>query len=120
MNDDEFLNDRDCTPKGETPRTVYLLSPTDIYDFAGWLTCRPGVMPVGETSDAAPMAEAVGEYLDKFPDRFTAPNMHDKVRELEEKLARALRVVEAARGHVKRFDRPLYLTNAVEEWEAGR
>lgn len=25
MNDDKFLNDRDCTPKGETPRTEALL-----------------------------------------------------------------------------------------------
>lgn len=106
----------------DTPRTVYLLSPTDIYDFAGWLTCRPGVMPVGETSDAAPMAEAVGEYLDKFPDRFTSPNMHDKVRELEKELARALRVVEAARQcNHKCTARDVYnLAKAIEEWEAGR
>jgi hypothetical protein len=27
-------------------------------------------MSVGATSDAAPMADAVGEYIKKFPDRF--------------------------------------------------
>jgi hypothetical protein len=48
------------------------LHETDIYNFAGWLTTRPGVMPVGATSDAAPMADAVGEYIKTFPERFTA------------------------------------------------
>jgi hypothetical protein len=38
----------------------------EIYRFAGWLTMRDGVMPVGATSDAAPMAEAVQAYLDKI------------------------------------------------------
>lgn len=50
----------------------YELSPTDIYDFAGWLTTRKGVMKVGSSCEAAPMAEAVDEYLKTFPDRFTA------------------------------------------------
>ena len=52
---------------------AYRLHETHIYDFAGWLTTRPGVMPVGSTSDAAPMADAVGEYIRKFPERFTKP-----------------------------------------------
>lgn len=42
----------------------------DLYAFAGWLTTRPGVMPVGSTSDAAAMAEAVNEYINSHADRF--------------------------------------------------
>lgn len=49
------------------------LHPTNIYDFAGWLTTRPGTMEVGSSHDAAPMAEAVGQYLRDFPERFAAP-----------------------------------------------
>ena len=59
-----------CHPPA-TP-VQYELSPTDIYDFAGWLTTRKGVMKVGSSCEAGPMAEAVGEYLKTFPDRFTA------------------------------------------------
>ena len=50
---------------------------TDIYNFAGWLTTRPGMMKVGSAFDAAPMADAVGEYLNKFTvidDTFTGTN----------------------------------------------
>lgn len=43
---------------------------TDLYDFAGWLTTRPGVMAVGSSCEAGPMAEAVGEYIKTFPERF--------------------------------------------------
>lgn len=43
---------------------------TDLYDFAGWLTTRPGVMTVGSSCEAGPMAEAVGEYIKTFPERF--------------------------------------------------
>jgi hypothetical protein len=49
------------------------LHETDIYNFAGWLTGRPGVMPVGSTSDAALIVDAVDEYIKTFPERFTAP-----------------------------------------------
>lgn len=56
----------------EQKPVAYRLSETDIYDFAGWLTTRAGVMTVGRTSDSSQMAEAVGEYIRKFPDRFTA------------------------------------------------
>jgi len=63
-------------PKSDTTPPAapvqYELSPTDIYDFAGWLTTRNGVMKVGSSCEAGPMAEAVGEYLKTFPDRFTA------------------------------------------------
>lgn len=52
---------------------AYRLHKTDIYDFAGWLTTRPGLMLVGSGFDAALMAEAVGEYIRTFPERFTAP-----------------------------------------------
>lgn len=34
-----------------------------IYDFAAWLTTRPGLMRVGAMHNAAPMAEAVGVFL---------------------------------------------------------
>ena len=50
----------------------YRLAETDIYDFAGWLTTRAGVMKVGASSDANTMAEAVGEYIKTFPNRFSA------------------------------------------------
>ena len=56
----------------QEPVVVYRLGETDIYDFAGWLTTRPGVMRVGTSCEAGPMAEAVGEYLRAFPERFTA------------------------------------------------
>ena len=56
-----------------TEPVAYRLHKTDIYDFAGWLTTRPGVMPVGSCSNAAPVADAVDEYIRKFPERFTAP-----------------------------------------------
>jgi hypothetical protein len=50
----------------------FVLSPVDIYDFAGWLTTRPGKMEVGSSCEAGPMAEAVGEYLRTYPERFQA------------------------------------------------
>ena len=61
----------DCKPSAEP--VAYRLHKTDIYDFAGWLTTRPGLMLVGSGFDAALMAEAVGEYIRTFPERFTAP-----------------------------------------------
>ena len=68
-------NAAECHTVYTTPPAApvqYELSPTDIYDFAGWLTTRKGVMKVGSSCEAGPMAEAVGEYLKTFPDRFTA------------------------------------------------
>jgi len=62
------------------------LHPTDIYNFAGWLTMRPGMMKVGSAFDAAPMADAVGEYLDKFPERFAALVPASDLAEAVEKL----------------------------------
>ena len=56
----------------EQEPVAWALSPTDIYDFAGWLTTRPGTLMVGSKHEAGPMAEAVGEYLQTFPDRFVA------------------------------------------------
>jgi len=58
------------TPQPQREQVVYQLSPTDIYDFAGWLTTRKGLMQVGGAYEAGPMAEAVGEYLKTFPERF--------------------------------------------------
>jgi len=52
---------------------TYRLAETDIYDFAGWLTTREGVMKVGASSDASLMANAVGEYIKTFPERFSIP-----------------------------------------------
>jgi hypothetical protein len=49
-----------------------VLHPVDIYDFAGWLTTRPGKMDVGSSCEAGPMAEAIGEYLRAYPERFQA------------------------------------------------
>lgn len=49
---------------------AHRLHETDIYDFAGWLTTRPGIMEVGDTAEAGPMADAVGEYLRSFPEKF--------------------------------------------------
>ena len=57
----------DCKPSAEP--VAYRMH--DIYDFAGWLTTRPGVMPVGSSSDAALMAEAMSEYIRTFPERFS-------------------------------------------------
>jgi hypothetical protein len=59
-------------PRRETeqPQVVYRLAETDIYDFAGWLTLRPGVMRVGLCCEAGPMADAVRDYLRTFPERF--------------------------------------------------
>lgn len=50
-------------PKAEP---VHRVHETDIYEFAAWLTTRKGVMEVGSSKEAGPMAEAVGEYLKKF------------------------------------------------------
>lgn len=59
------------TPPAQQPEAVPSgLHETDIYDFAGWLTSRPGVMEVGCTSWACPMADAVVEYIKTFPERF--------------------------------------------------
>jgi len=52
---------------------TYRLAETDIYDFAGWLTTREGVMKVGASSEAGSMADAVGEYIKTFPERFSIP-----------------------------------------------
>lgn len=43
---------------------------TDLYSFAGWLTTRPGLMQVGSSYEAGPMAEAVGEYIRTYPEWF--------------------------------------------------
>lgn len=52
------------------PRNHGPINETDLYDFAGWLTTRTGVMAVGSSCEAGPMAEAVGEYIKTFPERF--------------------------------------------------
>lgn len=73
--------------KLEETKVIYQLSPVDIYSFAGWLTTRPVTLTVGAEHKCYPIAEAVGEYLKTFPERFTASPMHDKVQELERELA---------------------------------
>jgi hypothetical protein len=52
------------------PMVEHRIHPTNIYDFAGWLTTRPGLLEVGSSYDASPMVDAIREYLHKFPDRF--------------------------------------------------
>ena len=64
----------------------YKLAETDIYDFAGWLTTREGVMKVGSSSDASPMADAVGEYIKTFPNRFSALQQRDGLTEQQIKI----------------------------------
>ena len=59
----------------------YRLAETDIYDFAGWLTTRAGVMKVGSSSDASLMSEAVGEYIKTFPERFSVLQRRDGLTE---------------------------------------
>ena len=44
-----------------------------IYLFAGWLTSRDKNISCGATEDASPMAEAIKEYKEAYPDRFTSP-----------------------------------------------
>lgn len=68
----------DATPRptdedNQKQPVAYRLSETDIYDFAGWLTTRPGVLEIGTSKEAGPMAEAVGEYIRTFSERFSAP-----------------------------------------------
>lgn len=60
-----------AAPQAAQP-VKYVLSPVDIYDFAGWLTTRKEVLEIGSSKEAGPMAEAVGEYLRTFPERFEA------------------------------------------------
>lgn len=56
--------------KQAAPRNHGPIQETDLYDFAGWLTTRPGVMNVGSSCEAGPMVEAVGEYIKTYPERF--------------------------------------------------
>lgn len=67
----EIIEAASPTPPAQQPEAVPSgLHEKDIYDFAGWLTSRPGVMEVGCTSWACPMADAVVEYIKTFPQRF--------------------------------------------------
>jgi len=72
--------------KTDEVKVIYRFSPTDIYEFAGWLTTRSETLIVGAEHKCYPIAEAVGEYLKAFPERFTAPPLHDRVQELEREL----------------------------------
>jgi hypothetical protein len=42
----------------------------EIYLFAGWLTSRDKNISCGATEDASPMAEAIKEYKETYPERF--------------------------------------------------
>ena len=57
----------------QPPAEPVALHPTDIYDFAGWLTTRKTTIAVGSSQEAGPMADAVDEYLRKFPEKFAVP-----------------------------------------------
>ena len=65
----------------QSEQEKYKLAETDIYDFAGWLTTRAGVMKVGASSDASLMSEAVGEYIKTFPERFSVLQRRDGLTE---------------------------------------
>ena len=109
------------TPKTDEVKVPYRLSPADIYEFAGWLTTRSETLIVGAEHKCYPIAEAVGEYLKAFPERFTAPRELAAVRA---ELERALVVVQAAVAYAK-ADGPeammplLSLEHAVSAWKAG-
>jgi hypothetical protein len=113
VTDDEFLNDRDCTPKGETPRTDaatrridYVGAPTLFYvhaDFARKLE--------RELTDTLRASKEGWRYADE---------LEQERKRLTEELARALRVVEAARRHAVNGDSGANLFWHVSEWEAGR
>jgi hypothetical protein len=152
MNDDEFLNDRDCTPKGETPRTESALCQLRYYetrngdryeeqltyiepDFARELErelievradlereimrlAACGVVALANTPDSAKRArEMRDEY--RSDSLLSVQSAVDKEMHYRGELARALRVVEAARQW-HRYDAEASLEHVVEEWEAGR
>ena len=75
----EIIEAASPTPPAQQPEAVPSgLHEKDIYDFAGWLTSRPGVMEVGCTSWACPMADAVVEYIKTFPQRFAPAQQGEK------------------------------------------
>lgn len=76
---------------------AYRLHETDIYDFAGWLTTRKGVMKVGASSECGPMADAVGEYIKTFPEHFCT---HPQNQKKDEALRLALEALKRT-GNIK-------------------
>jgi len=51
--------------KNEIAKLKAAVSPSEaIFAFAGWLTSRPVVLPVGSTADAALMADLVKQFVD--------------------------------------------------------
>ena len=66
----EFTFRYDETTPVATQNVENGLKETDLYDFAGWLTTREGLLQVGSSYEAGSMADAVGEYINKFPERF--------------------------------------------------
>jgi len=46
-----------------------------VYGFGAYLTTRPGIMMVGESQSAAPMAEACKEYLTSFGAQDVEPDI---------------------------------------------
>lgn len=157
MTDSEFLNDRDCTPKGKTPRTEAALCQLRYYEtrngdrheeqltyiepeFARELEreliearadLEREIMRLAALRFAVVGATALDAVTEVH--RLRAEN--DRLHKAQFELARALRVVEAAKELAANceeyeFDDGLGyaaqgmwwydLDNALEEWEAGR
>lgn len=158
MTDSEFLNDRDCTPKGETPRTD--AASRTVWDHAlvpEWPS-RGGSQDVVHVDFARELERELIEAradlereimrlaalrfavvgataLDAVTEVHRLRAENDRLHKAQFELARALRVVEAAKELAANceeyeFDDGLGyaaqgmwwydLDNALEEWEAGR
>jgi hypothetical protein len=91
MNDDEFLNDRDCTPKGETPRTDAAM----FYLYDG-------------TNEAVTKADFARE-------------LERELCRYEIAYARAMKVLGMAKVAMEWGDQmPGALKLAIKEWDDGR
>jgi hypothetical protein len=55
-------------PASPEPTSLYRCHPQDLYDFMGWLTTRKERLMLSAIDNAAPAAEAVGEYLRLHPE----------------------------------------------------
>lgn len=68
--DGERLNCPACGGSGHVddaqPGAGDVLQSEAVFAFAASLTCRPGVMEIGSTSDAAPMAELAAAFCEKY------------------------------------------------------
>jgi hypothetical protein len=111
MNDDEFLNDRDCPPKGETPKTDAAMFSLD----DGTDVTKAGVAREleRELANTLRVSKEGWRYADE---------LNEERKRLTEALAQALWVVEAAKSYADcdDHDSAKKLKHAFWEWEAGR